>query len=159
MKKILFISLILLSMIFVSSFISSLAKVTLIVVDESGAPLEGIDVGVGFEKNAAGSTRTRAQRGLSDTDGLFTATGNCNGYIGFSGSKEEYYRSSYSYEFKRRGIFGWKPWNKEFKIVMRKIENPVPMYARKAILEVPVKGKNVGFDLIAYDWVAPVRQW
>jgi len=39
---------------------------------------------------------------------------------------------------------------------MRKIENPVPMYARDAKssnLAIPEEGKELGFDLIEFDWV------
>jgi hypothetical protein len=135
------------------------AKVTLLVVDEEGLPLEGIDAGVGFEKNTGWGTDATAQRGLTDTDGRFTATGSCNGHIGYGARKEGYYRSHYDYDFKDLGAFGWEPWNPELKVVMRKIENPVPMYARHAGMErkirVPELSKDIGFDLIVSDWVAP----
>ena len=131
------------------------AKVTLLVVDEEGRPLEGMDAGVGFEKNTGWGTDASAQRGLTDENGRFTAAGNCNGHIGYGVRKEGYYRSHYDYDFKELGTFGWEPWNPELKIVMRKIENPAPMYARHAKIKIPVIGKEVGFDLIKYDWVIP----
>lgn len=164
MKKILFLA----GMGFVASMFLQIdtyalykkAKVTLIVVDEEGKPLEGVDAGVGFEKNTGWSTDTKAQRGLTDTEGRFIASGNCNGHIGYGGRKEGYYRSHYEYDFKELGSFGWEPWNPELRVVMRKIENPVPMYARntkiaKKGIAIPEIGKEVGFDLIAYDWVVP----
>jgi len=89
----------------------NLAKVTLVVVDEEGNPMEGVDAGVGFEKNTGWGTDSKAQRGLTGIDGRFTASGNCNGHIGYGGIKEGYYRSHYDYDFKDRGTFGWKPWN------------------------------------------------
>jgi hypothetical protein len=136
------------------------AKVTLIVVGEDGVPLEGVDAGIGFEKNTGWGTNASAKRGLTDADGRFTATGKCNGHIGYGARKEGFYRSHLDYDFKNVGAFGWEPWNPELKIVMRKIENPVAMYARdvktsKKKIELPVLGQEVGFDLEAYDWVAP----
>ncbi len=136
------------------------AKVTLIVVGEDGVPLEGFDAGIGFEKNTGWGTKASAQRGLTDADGRFTATGRCNGHIGYGVRKEGFYRSHLDYDFKDSGVFSWAPWNPELKIVMRKIENPVPMYARnvktsKKKIELPVLGQDVGFDLKAYDWVSP----
>ena len=135
------------------------AKVTLVVVDEDGSPLEGIDAGVGFEKNTGWGTDATASRGLTDTSGRFVASGSCNGHIGYGARKEGYYRSSYEYDFKDLGAFGWEPWNPELKVMMRKIENPVPMYARYAGMErgvkLPALNKDIGFDLIVSDWVAP----
>jgi hypothetical protein len=96
---------------------------------------------------------------LTDAEGRFTASGSCNGHIGYGARKEGYYRSHYDYDFKDLGTFGWEPWNPELKVVMRKVENPVPMYARNAgmerEIEVPVLNKDIGFDLVVSDWVAP----
>ncbi len=135
--------------------VSRSAKVTLVVLDEEGLPLEGIDVGVGFEKNKRGGTETTAQRGLTDSEGHFTATGRCNGHIGYGARKKGYYRTHHDYDFSEFSAFGWQPWNPELKLVMRKIGNPVPMYARKVKIDLPVLGKNIGFDLTAYDFVQP----
>jgi hypothetical protein len=131
------------------------AKVTLVVVDEDGKLLEGVDAGVGFEKDIGWSTNASAQRGLTDATGRFTASGSCNGHIGYGAKKEGYYRSHYDYDFKGLGMFGWAPWDPELRIVLRKIENPVPMYARHAKIKIPAVGKEFAFDLIEYDWVVP----
>lgn len=131
------------------------AKVTLLVVNEDGVPLKGVDAGVSFEKNTGSGTDSNAQRGITDALGQFTATGSCNGHIGYGARKEGFYRSHYDYDFDDLGVFGWEPWNPELKVLMRRVENPVPMYARHAKIKLPVIGKEVGFDLIKYDWVTP----
>ena len=49
----------------------------------------------------------------------------------------------------------WQPWDATYTSILRKIENPVPMYAKKVFLHVPQVGKPCGFDLKEGDWVAP----
>jgi hypothetical protein len=135
-------------------------KFTVLVVNENEEPLSGIRVGVGFEKNTGWGTDSSGQQGMTDSEGKLTFSGQSNGHITYGGRNDEYYPSYYDYDFKGLGTFGWEPWNPELKIVMRKIENPVPMYARnvkssKKKIELPVLGREVGFDLEHYDWVAP----
>jgi len=136
------------------------AKVTLVVVDENGQPLEGVDAGVAFEKNTGLGTDVYPQNKLTDEQGRATFSGLCNGHFAYGSEQDGYYPSHYEYDFKDLGTFGWEPWNPELEIVIRKIENPVPMYVRdtekyKKHIAIPVVGKKVGFDLIAYDWVPP----
>ncbi|MDX1764111.1 MAG: hypothetical protein R3231_07310 [bacterium] len=78
--------------------------------------------------------------------------------VGFHATKEGYYRSYHDYKFKEKKLGRWQPWNPTIEVVLRKVENPVPMYARNTRwsgMEIPVVGEPVGFDLTAYDWVAP----
>ncbi len=138
------------------------AKVTLKVVDENGVPIKGAKAGVGFESvyllkrgiNDVGIT------GLTDKDGMFTASHDTMGYIGYGAEVNGYYLSRSEYRFTKRESGKWQPWNPEIKVVMRKIEKPVPMYARqtgsvKPDIEIPVINKEVGFDLIECDWIVP----
>lgn len=134
-------------------------KVTLVVVDEGGSPLEGINAGVAFERNTGWGTDVTLQNILTDGDGKATFSGQSNGHIAYGAEKDGYYPSYYDYDFEDLGAFGWEPLNPELKVVMRKIENPVLMYARHAGMErkirVPELNKDIGFDLIVSDWVAP----
>ena len=69
-----------------------------------------------------------------------------------------YYEIGGTYDFKIKRAFRWEPWNPEIAVVLRKIEKPMAMYARdtnESRMEIPVIGKEVGFDLIAFDWVKP----
>ncbi len=140
--------------------ISKPAKVTIVVVDEQGQPLEGADVGVGFRQDTGWGTKSTARDTIVGADGKFTVSDRCNSVITYGASKVDYYNSYYKYIFQKLSNNGWEPWNPELKIVMRKIENPVSMYARSAKssrkkIEIPVVGKDVGFDLVEYDWVPP----
>jgi len=130
----------------------SLAKITVKVEDESGKPVEGAKVGIGFGKGEA--------EGLTNSEGRFSGSANCNSHIGFNAVKPGYYMSigTYDFNYGKKSIIRWEPWNPEVTVVLRKIENPVPMYARdteESRLIIPVTGKDVGFDLIIYDWVKP----
>jgi hypothetical protein len=134
------------------------AKITVYVVDESGKPVENAEVGVGFGENS--QRKERPVDGFTKSDGRFSASEACNSYVGFRVKKSGYYMSTgqYIFNYEKKGSLRWEPWNPEIKVEIRKIENPVPMYARdtnESRINIPVIGKEVGFDLIAYDWVKP----
>lgn len=147
-----------LSTIRVSYALMDTAKITVLVVDESGNPVEGAEVGVGFGENS--QRKERPVDGFTKSDGRFSASEACNSSVGFRVKKSGYYMSSgqYIFNYEKKGFLRWEPWNPEIKVVLRKVENPVPMYARdtrESPIEIPVLGKDVGFDLIAFDWVNP----
>ncbi|MGH7991176.1 MAG: hypothetical protein ACREDS_13425, partial [Limisphaerales bacterium] len=73
--------------------------------------------------------------------------------LAFHAEKSGYYPSWRQYEMG----FHYNPakWNPVIDVVLEKVSNPTPMYARRAQIEVPVLDKPVGFDLVEYDWVAP----
>ena len=138
--------------------ITAKAKATLVVVGEDGLPIEGADVGITFQYDKSWETGVRGKEGMSDEKGRFSASGSGNGHISYGAEKEGYYKSHYVYDFTEKGIMGWMPWNPDLMVVLRKIENPVPMYARdtvQSMIEIPIVEKEVGFDLVAFDWIAP----
>jgi len=132
------------------------AKITIKVIDESGAPVQNANVRIRFQVNTQ-----QKNVGIdlpTNSDGIVSGTAATNGHVGFRVIKSGYYESWSSYDFKNKAVLRWEPWNPEVSIVLRKIENPVPMYARdtrESTLIVPVVGTDVGFDLIMYDWVKP----
>lgn len=66
-----------------------MAKVTVKVLDESGNPVENADVGVGFGENSV--RKERAVKGVTKSDGTFSASDACNSFIGFNVKKNGYY--------------------------------------------------------------------
>jgi len=96
-------------------------------------------------------------RGLTDKEGLFTGTATASGHVGISAGKEGYYGGGVSpVEFRTwdQSTNRWQPWNPTKTIVLRRVENPVPMYAKHVYWEVvPVLDAPVGYDLEAGDWV------
>lgn len=128
------------------------AKIT----NDNGVPVRDADVYVSFEKNTTSGTKMYAKRGTTDSEGKFEASGSGNGHISYGASKKGYYQSYYTYDFPGMASTGSQ--KRDFSIVLRKIENPAPMYARNtklAPIEIPVIGKDVGFDLVKFDWVVP----
>ena len=63
------------------------------------------------------------------------------------------------YEYTHQEDGKWQPENQKFEVVLKRIKNPIPMYAKEVgpvrRLAIPVLGKEVGFDLMEADWVAP----
>lgn len=134
------------------------AKITINIIDEVGNAIEDANVGVGFQYDKSWATDSTSIKGTTDSQGKFTASASTNGHVGARISKNGYYNSRLIYDFQESSLAGWKPWNPELKVILRKIENPVPMYARdtkQSRIEIPVDDKDVAFDLIAFDWLSP----
>jgi len=131
-----------------------LAKITIKVVDEVDQPVEGAEVLVCF---FGGCLTKEAKTGITDGNGIFSMSANSpDGQVGGGVGKEGYYRTSFHKDFIRRKLGFWQPWNKEIRVVLRPIVNPVPMYVRNKYFAMPHEyGKEFGFDLMAGDWVAP----
>lgn len=129
------------------------AKITVKVVDEQGKPIEGARVGIGFY--IGGEAKEKAVVGYSDNAGSFTGKANTFSDVGYSAKKDGYYKSYNGFQFKEKKGGKWSPWNPELTLVLRKIEAPVPMFAREVKIDIPEIGKAIGFDLIEYDWVSP----
>lgn len=133
------------------------AKVTVKVVDEDKKPVQGAEVMIGFlaKQGISQHIKETAEKGITAADGIFTASKKSTDHIAYSAEKQGYYMSSGEFHYSSSSNGRWQPWNSEVTIVLRKIINPVPMYARKFDLELPEIGKDIGFDLINYDWTAP----
>jgi hypothetical protein len=133
------------------------ASVTVHVVDEAGVPLQGATVGVGFiipREGGIGASED-SKKGLSDHDGLYSATARTVGRVGIKVEMEGYYKTTDVLEFRTSSNGKWQPWNLTSKIILKKVVNPVPMYARQVQAEIPGADAEFGYDLIEADWVAP----
>lgn len=145
------------------------AKITVKVVDESGQPIEGAKVVIGFRKprgETFGGIIGMAQSDLTDGNGLFTAQGATEPFVGIGVSKEGYYRSSteYNFNYKQSGMPGfrkWQPWNPTIELVLKEIKKPIALYSvsqgvnNDHQLILPGVDQFYGYDLIARDWVVP----
>lgn len=135
------------------------AKLTLRVVNEQGLAIENANSGVTFNKMLWWDSKVIPVEGITDSHGNFTASNNTSREVHYGADKVGYYESNYKYRFENIKGGRWEPWNPEVTVVMRKKENPVPMYARDTQiplpLVIPALGKEIGFDLIEYDWVPP----
>jgi len=135
------------------------AKATIKVVDELGNPIEGAKVSIGFQLSKGfmeQGIKDVSESGITGSDGVFSASHRTAIDIAFGAEKQGYYESYGKYHFTTSKIGRWQPWNPEFTLVLRKIGNPVPMYAcQLKTITLPYANKKIGFDLIEYDWVSP----
>ncbi len=155
MKAIIMIMILLCCICFTRSNIYAvgMVKVTIKVVDEQQKPVEGANVRVCLR---GGCLKTDSIKGVTDNDGLFSVSGfSPDGQVGGAVEKDGYYYSGYHADFLTTTLGMYQPWNKEIKVVLRPKIKPVPMYVRWRWVTIPAVGKEIGFDLMKFDWVAP----
>ena len=140
-------------------YASKNANLTFIVVDEDGTPIEDARVGVGFIVDYGkdyGIIEHTNSKGIALIDGRSAINS-----VGYTITTPGYYKSTGAYNYQGLKSGSWVPLNPEIHVILRKVENPVPMYARNTKFaadkkkEVPVLDKYVGFDLVVFDWVSP----
>lgn len=125
-------------------------RATLKVVDETGAPIAGANASIGYQTNSVGTSVD----GLTDTNGVFsTSHSSYGGTLGFVVEKAGYYPTRQNYKVP----FTYDPvrWNPVQTMELRRIGNPIPMYAKRQEMKFPKLDEPVGFDFMAGDWVTP----
>ncbi|WP_145915381.1 Ig-like domain-containing protein [Geobacter anodireducens] len=135
----------------------NIAKLSVEVVDEYGNPIKNAAVTVS-SYTGVGGKKENSVNGYTDDNGKYSVTLSGTNEYSLTATKDNYYFNGLGYTFKRVKFKFWQPWNPQVKIVLYKIGNLVPMYARNteySKIEIPVIGKKVGFDLIEFDWVPP----
>ena len=139
-----------------------LGRVTVRVVDEKGMPVANARACIGFSKNIppgeGWGTRPFSIVGQTDTNGMFSAEAEANPSGSCSASKEGYYPTlGVDFIFTNIVDNRWEPWNPTMVVMLRKVENPIPMYAKRVPIEseIPVVDAPVGYDLLIGDWVTP----
>lgn len=139
-----------------SAFAMGMAKMSLKVIDEDSKPVEGAQVRIHFNDNALEKDLTI---GLTDSNGIFSASGSSSdGSVGGDVLKNGYYYSVFHQDFIVKKLGFWQPWDKQIHVVLRPIINPVPMYVRDRWIDIPAVGREIGFDLMKFDWVIPYGQ-
>lgn len=131
------------------------AKVTIRVVDDKGALVEGAQISVNYINK-----QTSVDRGLSDSEGEFTAAGGTYAGVSYRVKKEGYYttRGEFTKFTNISGFTGfrrWQPWNPTISVVLKKKRSPIALYATKVKRGFPALDEFIGFDLLERDWVAP----
>jgi hypothetical protein len=127
------------------------AQVTVLVIDDTGNPVEGALVAV--------LGVVREQEGKTDNQGRFVATiRNRSSKVEMAIRKKGYYAiSRHIHEFSGGHVGDrWQPWNPELSFLLPKKRNPVVLQEREVRgVKIPHRGKPVGYDLLVGDWVAP----
>ena len=142
------------------------AHVVVAVRDEDGSAVTNVEVGVGtFVRRIpgpeAGFAETAQVEARTDTNGFARLTipsrrGDL--YLHMRPTEGFYYDRGIELRMTNAVGGRWEPWGQTNVLVVRRIVNPIPMYAKTFLgsdLMVPENGKPVGFDLMEGDWVAP----
>ncbi len=131
------------------------ARVNVKVLGESETPISGVAVWFAFCEATNGNAVVN-RRGLTDLNGQFSAQGSTEGTVGSQCQKQGYYSGGFPIPSFTDATNGrWQPWDATFTTVLRKIEDPVPMYAKNVFLRVPKVAEPCGYDLQRADWVSP----
>jgi len=132
-------------------------RITIKGLDDESNPVEGAEVGIGFQvmsKRYFGNEEIEV-RGVGNADGEFSGSAKGDSNLGFTVRKAGYYQTTGKYDFKEAIAGKWQPWNPTVEVVLRRVEKPIAMYAKKVDLAMPAFEVPVGFDLVIGDWVAP----
>jgi hypothetical protein len=131
-------------------------KATLRVVDERGQPLSGANVAIGYQIPPGPDESIAVDRktGTTDTNGIFRASKRSRAFeLVFLAQKAGYYESSIRHELGYQ--YDALKWNPTATLVLKRIVQPISMYAKRVNTAVPAFNKPVGYDLSSGDWVTP----
>jgi hypothetical protein len=117
------------------------------VTDSEGHPVESAKLkGAFFEDQAADKISSARHSGLTGNDGTAILAGHEDLYVDLWATKEGYY------ETKKRVIVRNNP-SQGVSLLLRKIRNPIGMYAKRVVLEIPERGREYEFDFFKGDLV------
>jgi len=123
-------------------------KAKLKAIDDAGNPVAGAKIQIGYDMT------TNVIVGLTDTNGMFSASHTGRSVdLEFHAEKSGYY--PFSMQYHMGFYYKFDKWNPTLTILLRKVENPVPMYAKEQEMKFPKLDEPIGFDLLAGDWVTP----
>jgi hypothetical protein len=131
---------------------------TVKVVDESGQPVPGADVTIGYyvPPSEGESVGLASKKGFTDTNGVFSASERSTTTDLFIGAgKQGYYRAHLDYELGLWLQYDPVKWSPSVTLLLKRIRDPIPMYAQSVNLGMPVFGDAAGFDLVTGDWITP----
>jgi len=154
------------------------AQVTFHVVDDAKHSVTGFAIGLGtflrhIPGDNFGTDENTSVWGVTDTNGWVTLsipsiTGEVTYWPYVSDrtavDKMTIYHGNYGFRHERlrfkEAVSGrWQPWNPTVEVEMKRIVNPIPLYAKIIKLQkskrIPEFGKPIGFDLMKADWVKP----
>lgn len=135
------------------------ARVTLRVVDENGAPIQGAEAGISVMVGTSRThfaTQIESSNATTDVNGEAELSISAPANLAYGAKKEGYYQTlGLEFRFDEVKMGRWQPWNPKLEVKLKKVKNPVAMYVRTVDLVLPKLDENIGFDLIKNDWVKP----
>ena len=128
-------------------------------VDEEGRPVSNAVVEIGFNQGYGPGMihEFKKMSATTDTNGLCTLAGKCDGTLGGNVHKSGYYRSLLNnISITNSTLTHWLPIDKEYKVILRPILNPIAMHAKMLHgIPIPAIGVLLSYDLEQGDWLPP----
>jgi hypothetical protein len=126
-------------------------KVT--ISDEDGAPIEGAEVKLLFshfdpKKNVTHVINT-------DAKGMVQASEKVVSSLLLNAGKPGFYPLRFERVLIRMDVDWQKIKQRDLALIMRRIKQPAPLYAKKVSAIIPDYDKPIGFDFMVGDWVVP----
>jgi len=133
------------------------SEVTISVIDDKGAVVEGAMLDGGYYSPYGKNYAADLFTGCTDTNGVYMAKGIAYQDMGFRLRKSGYYQTEGKYDFPELKDHEHLPKLIRAKVTMilNKIRNPIPMYAKKVETVISVPNQSFGYDLINGDLVNP----
>lgn len=125
---------------------------TLRAVGESGNPIAGASADIGYYTNGQPANAL----GVTDTNGVFSASQSLpvsRAEVSCQAEKPGYYTTWVRRELGPK--YDPAQWTFTQTLVLKKVGNPIAMYAKSVNLGMPVFDKPAGFDFMVGDWVGP----
>lgn len=125
--------------------------VELKIIDDAGQPVEGADAVISYIGVVPNTGE--AFRSTSGADGAVTAKSALNGLVKAKVTKDGYYPVVWP-QVITKGAWDGQPLI-QAEIILREIEKPIALHAKKVELAVPAFREWVGYDLQTGEWVKP----
>jgi hypothetical protein len=146
---------------FLLFFTLPFARVTVKVLDEAGNPVPNATVRFSFVDKLHSTWGNPAEYSVktkTNAAGVTSEWGPSEGTMPCDVQKDGYYQGwPWIPPFNDISFFLhlWLPWNPKCVVVLKRILNPIPMYAQNVDIKMPAMNQPIGFDLAADDWVQP----
>ncbi len=117
--------------------------------DEQGQFVEDAAVrGIFFQDQVVDRVRSPSHYGVTDQGGHTTLTGHEEIYVDVIVRKPGYYDSTQRVVVRGGGV-------RDVPILLRPLRSPVSLYARRAMVTLPERGRTYGYDLLRGELVLP----
>jgi hypothetical protein len=132
-------------------------EVAIKVVDIDQAPVIGADIGFAWGALRGGLPDSGSVRKIADNRGIAVLRGRTNfGRYAYGARKDGFYATSGIWGSFDSAVDGkWQPWMHQLLVELKPIMNPVTMYAKRVVTDIPAGREWIGFDLQIGDWVPP----
>jgi hypothetical protein len=121
-------------------------------VNEAGNPMNGVQVTFGFSlsQGTSNSLESKKITAITDNNGTVSSRG-VGDTFGYEINLPGYYISSGARSLSDQGTT-------TVTVMLKKIDSPKPMYAKKVRATLPSDGKAYSYDLMMGDWLPPLGQ-